>query len=345
MPIKGAGRRGRLADGPLIDVRQIHKVYEPAPRLMRVLLRSSLRSPVVALDGVSLEVHPGRVCAIIGPNGAGKSTLFRILTGLTTATSGEAFVAGLDVDTQSYEVRRHLGFAPAEHNSLLLRHSCMENLLFHGRLQGIPVQKLRKRIREVLELVGLVQVRDRLVVALSSGMRARLLLARAILHRPPVLILDEPTGMVDPIAAFEIMSIIQQLVVDEKLAALISSHRLDEVEALDNDVILLDAGKIVYRGEIASLRKIWEQPRIEIEFASEPDADQAASFFAGLDDVELVSAQGGILVLDTEVPLGTLLTRANGAWSKAHAIRETKMPLRDLMAIALDRGNQSNRDS
>jgi ABC-2 type transport system ATP-binding protein len=302
------------------------------------LLRSSVKSPVVALDKISLTVEPGRVCAVIGANGAGKSTLFRILTGLTTPTSGEAYVTGLSTTTESYEVRKRIGFAPAEHNGLLLRHTCIENLVFHGRLQGMSNRLLKRRIREVLELVGLTRARDRLAVALSSGMRARLMLARAVLHRPPVLILDEPTGMVDPIAALEIMGVVQQLVVDEQLGALISSHRLDEVEALNDDVVLLDEGKMVYRGDVPSLRRIWEEPRIEIEFVEQSRADEAARHFESVAGVTVHSTEGATLTLSSAKPLGALLSDANGLWAEANAIRQSKLPMRDLIATVLDKG-------
>lgn len=337
---KGASRRDQSV--PAIEARELSKVYEPSPPIMKLLLRSSVRSPVVALDRVSLTVQPGRVCAVIGPNGAGKSTLFRILTGLTTPSSGEAFVTGLSTTSQSYEVRKRIGFAPAEHNGLLLRNTCIENLVFHGRLQGMPKRVLQKRIREVLELVGLTRARDRLAVALSSGMRARLLLARAILHRPPVLILDEPTGLVDPIAALEIMGVVQRLVADEQLGALISSHRLDEVEALDDDVILLDEGKMVYRGDVPALRRVWEEPRVEIEFGDQALAEQAARHFRTVEGVEVHDTAEATLVLSTELPLGTLLSKSNGALAEAHSIRQSKIPLRDLMASVLEKGRSDS---
>ncbi|HEU4895281.1 MAG TPA: ATP-binding cassette domain-containing protein, partial [Acidimicrobiia bacterium] len=115
---------------------------------MRLILRTSTKEPVVALDDVSFEVQPGELLAILGPNGAGKSTLFRIITGLTTPTTGTASVLGLDTTTKSSDVRRLIGFMPAENRTLLLRHSCRENLAFHGRLQGIPEKRLKGQIDE-----------------------------------------------------------------------------------------------------------------------------------------------------------------------------------------------------
>ena len=107
---------------PLIDIRNVTKVYEPLPAYMRFLLRTQVSEPVLALDGLSLALEPGEVCVVVGPNGAGKSTLFRILTGLITPTSGEALIDGLNVTRDSTRVRQKIGFAPAEERTLLMRH-------------------------------------------------------------------------------------------------------------------------------------------------------------------------------------------------------------------------------
>ena len=238
---------------PIVAIDRLGKVYEPFSGAMRLLLRSSVKEPVVALDDVSLEVYPGEIMAILGPNGAGKSTLFRVLTGLTTPTTGRATIMGRDATRDSAKVRRLIGFMPAQNRTLLLRHSCRENLAFHGRLQGIPEAKLHDRIDETLETVGLYEARDRIGFALSSGMLARLMLARAILHEPTVLILDEPTSAVDPLGAFELISMIQHIATERNLAVLISSHRLDEVEMLNDQVVLLNRGRVVYSGRLPSV--------------------------------------------------------------------------------------------
>src|SRR5688572_5631524 len=114
-------------DPPLVEVRGVGKTYLPSPPMMRVLLRSAIREPVVALNDVTFEVQAGKICAIVGPNGAGKSTLFRVLTGLTTPTTGSAAVCGFDVTTQSFNVRRTIGFHAADERMLLGRHSVREN--------------------------------------------------------------------------------------------------------------------------------------------------------------------------------------------------------------------------
>ena len=337
------GKHQRLSDsGPFIEVEQVGKVYQPSPPMMRLLLRSSIRSPVVALDDVTLSVQAGKICAVIGPNGAGKSSLFRILTGLTTPTTGSARVCGFDVTHQSFEVRKRVGFAPPGEQSLLLRNTCRENLLFHGQLQGIPGRALRRRVAKVLELVGLEDAADRVAVALSSGMKARLQLARAILHRPPVLLLDEPTSSVDPIGAFEILDVIERIVKEENSAALVSSHRMDETEALHDDVVLLDQGRVRYLGDLDGLRRLWEEPRLEIEFGSPSAARAAASLLATLDGVAVLARADKNVVLNTALEIGMLLSMTNGRLGEVRSVHRPRMPLRELLARVLaDDGRRS----
>lgn len=326
---------GRKDAKAAVEVRNISKTYLPSPPLMRVLLRSSILSPIVALNDVSLEVEFGTIQTIVGPNGAGKSTLFRILTGLTTATSGSASVCGFDVTNQSFRVRRLIGFHPADERTLLGRHSCEENLLFHGRLQGIPAGELRSRITDALELVGLRRHAKSLALSLSSGMKARLQLARALLHRPRVLILDEPTGALDPIAAYQLLEIIKQATSTHGIATLFSSHRLEEIEALPERVLLLNEGRVVYNGNLETLRGRYQEPRLELRFSSADEAKTAAPSLGSVRGVEIVSAQGEMLVLRTAVPMGELFRAADGALNGLVSIGKVRVPLRDFLAQLL----------
>jgi len=337
---KGRHRKAPATDA-LVVVDHVSKVYVPSPPWMRVLLRSSIRRPVVALEDFSLDVRPGQILAVVGPNGAGKSTLFRVLTGLTTPTSGRAYIAGLDVTQKSHEVRRLIGFAPADEKTLLLRNTCRENLVFHGQLQGIPKRRLMKRVNETLDFVGLGKAADRVGIALSSGMKARLQLARALLHRPQVLILDEPTSAVDPVAAYELLELIKQVVKDQNAAALISSHRLEEIEALHDDVVLLDEGLVKYRGDLDTLRSIWEEPRLEITFHAEAELVRAYHQLQRIPEVEVVGVEGTTLTLATSIGLGKLFAHANGELSGVQSIQELKLPLRELLAkILIDKADQ-----
>jgi len=330
-----------LPSDALVVTDRVSKVYVPSPPWMKVLLRSSIRFPVVALEDCSIDVKAGEILAVVGPNGAGKSTLFRVLTGLNTPTTGRAFVCGLDTTTKSHEVRRLIGFAPADDSSLLLRNTCRENLVFHGQLQGMPRKHLQKRVSETLDFVGLGPAADRVGIALSTGMKARLQLARALLHRPRVLILDEPTSSVDPIAAYELLELIKQAVTEQGSAALISSHRLEEIEALHNDVVLLDDGLIRYRGDLDSLRRIWDQPRMEIRFHADAECQRAAKVLDQMHDVDVVEVDGDVLTVATSIGLGKIFSQANGQLSGVQSIQEVRLPLRELLAkILIERAEQ-----
>ncbi|HVR80309.1 MAG TPA: ABC transporter ATP-binding protein [Acidimicrobiia bacterium] len=319
---------------PIVTIDQVRKVYEPYSRWMKLMLRTAVTEPVVALDGVSFDVYPGELRVILGPNGAGKSTLFRVLTGLTTPTSGTATVLGLDSAEDSTKVRKLVGFMPAENRTLLLRHSCRENLSFHGRLQAIPESKLADRVDETLELVGLYESRDRVGFALSTGMLARLMLARAILHTPSVLILDEPTGAVDPIGAYELLRLVQKIASENDLAVLISSHRLDEVEMLNDQVLLLNRGQTVYNGPLEAMMTSALRPKVEIVFgepAAAGKALQALQTLQRVADVEDVIVEGNTVVVGSTLSLAQIVTELDGQVDNVSSIGHTRPKLRDVL--------------
>jgi ABC-2 type transport system ATP-binding protein len=321
----------------VIVLSNLTKVYEPTPRWMRVLARTHIKSNVVALDGVDLTVRAGQICAIVGPNGAGKTTMFRILVGLTTASSGTGSVLGLDVGRDSEKVRQVVGWMPSEDRSLLMRATSRENLHLHGRLQGMSRRAMAERIPQVLATVDLTSHIDSVVAGLSAGMKARLRLARALLPGPRVLILDEPTGAVDPIAAHGLLNLITDLVKRERLAVLISSHRLEEIEALRSQALLLDKGRVKYFGDLDSLREEWERPQLELVFATPETAARAAVDLVarGMDiSVDGASVRCGLNARDGA---GEVLAALGDAIRDVRHVGEIPMPLRDLIAHAYRR--------
>lgn len=312
----------------------VYKVYQPAPRWLQLMVRTPIRKPVRALHGVSFEVSPGEICAVVGPNGAGKTTLFRILVGLTTPTRGYAKVLGFDAVSQSLQIRRRLGWLPTDDASLLQRLSCADNLRFHGRLKGLSGRRLEIAIQEALDLVGLRDVARTVVFTLSSGMKARLRLARAIMHKPQVLVLDEPTAAVDPVGAYGLLNLIVELVRQGDLAALISSHRLDEIEALHSHVVLLNRGQLLYDGDLDDLRRRIDRPHLELIFDSEQKLTEAGSYLAQLPTVEVIRTAGNEIHLAVRrgIPLGPVLAGLGSTLPDLVELRQVKVPLRDLLA-------------
>lgn len=303
---------------PLVAIRDLGLTYPVAPRWLRAFIRTSTPEPVTALRSVDLVVNPGDLVGIIGANGAGKTTLFRVLLGLVAPTVGEVRVLGADVADDSVAIRRRLGYLPSDVGSLFLRYTCVENLAFHGRLHGMHGSGLRSAITENLELVGLDHVRDRVAVALSTGMRYRLMLARALMHDPSLLILDEPTGPLDPVAAQRFVELIQGIVRERLIGALVSSHRLDDIEAMPDRVILLDEGRIVHDGSVAALRSLVSERVLELQFVSSAAARRArAALTVSFPDVSLGGAET-VVTVPTTGPVGAVLAGLGDPGSIVH---------------------------
>ncbi len=198
---------------------------------------------VEALKGVSLRVGSGELFAYLGPNGAGKTTTIRILTGLTRPSGGRAMVGGHDVEREPLKAKRHQGLVP-QHINLDAELTVEENLVIHGRLHGMAASDIRGRIDELLEYVGLEEKRASLVKRLSGGMKRRLMIARALLHRPGVLFLDEPTVGLDPAIRRRIWSLIKKIQQDG-VTVFLTTHYIEEAEFLADRVAFIDEGKIV----------------------------------------------------------------------------------------------------
>jgi ABC-2 type transport system ATP-binding protein len=201
---------------------------------------------VQALDGVSLEVEPGEVVALLGPNGAGKSTLIRILGTTVLPDSGGATVAGHDVVDDPVAARRSLGLMIGDERSHYWRISARRNLAFFAALAGIPRREAASRTATLLDAVGLRDAADRPVLGYSSGMRARLSLARALLADPPVLLLDEPTRNLDPLAAARFRKSASRLAAGTKrTGVLFATHDLHEAAEMSTRILVLSAGQVV----------------------------------------------------------------------------------------------------
>jgi ABC-2 type transport system ATP-binding protein len=317
-----------------ISIEGVTKVFAPAPGWLRLLVRSPITEEIHALDDVTFRVEPGEVCALVGPNGAGKTTLFRILVGLTTPSSGRALVLGHDVVSESLQIRRRVGWMPTSDQTLFQRHTCAENLRFHGRLHGLSGVDLEKAVDEALDLVDLMHAKNNAVLALSAGMKARLQLARALLHKPSLLILDEPTASVDPVASLAIINLIMSVVRERNLAAIVSSHRLDEIEALHSHVLLLHRGEVLFDGDLDDLRAKVDRTVWEMVFTSPEAASQISSTISSAKSVEAIEVDGASIqvTLNHGASVGPVLASLSSHLNELVTTREVHQPLRDVLA-------------
>jgi ABC-2 type transport system ATP-binding protein len=199
---------------------------------------------VTALFDVSLDVAPSEVLVLLGPNGAGKSTLLRILGTTIIADSGEVIVAGHSVTTAPAAVRRSIGFLLPEERTWYWRLTGRHNLEFFAALHGLRKKEGARRTQQLLEEVGLAEAADRPFAGYSTGMRLRLSLARALVAQPPVLLLDEPTRSLDPIATKHFRDLILEIAEHRNTAVLIATHDLHEAAALASRVLVLIDGRI-----------------------------------------------------------------------------------------------------
>jgi ABC-2 type transport system ATP-binding protein len=233
------------AAGQLV-VEKLEK-YFPVPQTgVRAFLNPFAPLTHAALLGVSFHIGAGEVACLIGANGSGKSTLIRIVATLLVPTSGRVSVAGHDVEREASQVRAQLGFHSATDGGFYSRLTSRENLNFFAAMNNLFDGEAADRIDELTQLMGMREFIDSQVRTLSTGQVHRLALARAMIHRPSVLLLDEPTRSLDPIAAGEFRRFLKSQLVDRYgTTVLFASHTLAEVEQLADRVILLDKGRLV----------------------------------------------------------------------------------------------------
>ncbi len=210
----------------MIDVQHVSKHY----------------GPVAALNDISFSIQKGEIVAFLGPNGAGKTTTMRILTGFMPPTSGTVYVAGFDCLETPWEVKKHIGYLP-ETPPLYLELTVREYLTFVGRIKRLPPEHVQERMETIIHQTGLAEVQKRVIGHLSRGYRQRVGLAQALLHNPPVLILDEPTTGLDPNQIIEIRELIKSLAGSHTI--ILSTHLLAEATAICKKVIIIHQGQIV----------------------------------------------------------------------------------------------------
>lgn len=259
--------------------------------------------PIRAVDGLTFQVYEGEVFGLLGPNGAGKTTTVRLLNGVLRPSGGQARVLGLDPVQDGCRLRQQTGVL-TETPSLYERLTARENLAIFGALYGIPEPDLSRRVDRMLEEFGLADRADDRVGEFSKGMKQRLALARALLHEPPLLFLDEPTAGLDPEAARQVTELIARMSHQEGRTVFLCTHNLNEAQHLCDRVAVMDRGRLLALGTLEELSRIlWPGLRAEIGLQA-PLADAAVAALRclpGVSDVRYGPLQLEVSVAGEEV--------------------------------------------
>jgi ABC-2 type transport system ATP-binding protein len=269
-----------------VEVQSLSKAFETkeGPMLRKVPKR------VVAVDQISFSVPKGEIFGLLGPNGAGKTTTIKMLCTLITPTSGDAFVNGFSIAKDQQRVRENLGVMLTGERTLYWKLTGRENLEYFAALYHLDPSYGKKRIQELLDLVGLKEREDMLVENYSTGMRIRLSFVKALLNDAPVLLFDEPTASLDPQSSRLIRDVIRRLR-DEGHAIIITTHNMEEADQLSDRVAIIDHGRIVRLGPPSELKeKVKENDIIEIEARNLSDQTaNALESFSEISQVALAS--------------------------------------------------------
>ncbi|HNR74605.1 MAG TPA: gliding motility-associated ABC transporter ATP-binding subunit GldA [Cyclobacteriaceae bacterium] len=239
-----------------------------------------------AVNNISFAVQPGEIVGFLGPNGAGKSTTMKISTGYMPPTSGQVLVNGMNVTTQSLQVRKIMGYLP-EHNPLYLDMYVHEYLHFVGKVFELSNRALKSRVGEIIALCGLEREQNKKIEQLSKGYRQRVGLAQALIHNPQVLVLDEPTTGLDPNQILEIRKLIKEISTNKTV--IFSTHIMQEVQAICNRVIVINQGQLVADAAVADLLKSQPQVQLIVEFDA-PIEEQKLAALAGVQQLVIISA-------------------------------------------------------
>lgn len=218
---------------------------------------------IIALNNLDLNVKSGVIFGFLGPNGAGKTTTLRILVGLSKATGGNAWVAGEEVALQSLKLKSNIGYLPEE-PAFYSWMTGREYLAFVGQIFGLSSDENRSRCDELLQLVDLMEAAHRKIGGYSRGMRQRLGIAQALVNRPEVLFLDEPTSSLDPLGRAEILGTLIRLK-ERATTVFLSSHILADVERVCDEVGIINKGKLIVQSQIDELQRRFARPVFEVE--------------------------------------------------------------------------------
>jgi ABC-2 type transport system ATP-binding protein len=251
----------------------LRKSFVKRRRLSRILVRPFERAErVEAVRGVDLAIRRGEIFGLLGPNGAGKTTLLKILSCLVLPDEGRALLDGIDTVHEN-AVKRRIGLVHTDERSFYWRLSGQDNMRFFARLYDVPGPRIEGRIVELLERVDMLEAADRPFADYSSGMKQRMAIARALLHDPPILLMDEPTRSLDPASALQLRRfVLHELKRRDGKTILVASHNLHEIESMADRVAILVKGKIRHVGTVGEIKRLGVSER---RFALELDPGDA----------------------------------------------------------------------
>lgn len=293
----------------------------------------------VVLNGVSFQVKEGEIFGYLGPNGAGKTTTMRIILGLLKPTAGKALVWGQNLG-ENEDLRKKVGVL-LEHDGLYERISAYENLDYYAQLYGVSNRE--KKIENLLEFVGLFDRKDDKVGKFSKGMKRKVALARAIIHDPDVLFLDEISAGLDPEAQKMLRDLILRLSGEERITIFLNSHDLDEVQRICSKIAILQRGEIKAYDTVENLRSQFTTPVVEIAFSDSREVEKALSLLSSLDYVsDCKQYNNGIAVTLAESERSSTLL--SSLMEKGIKVEEIKRVTKSLEDIYLEIVHQEERN-
>jgi len=290
---------------------------------------------VRAVNNLSLEVPSGIIFGFLGPNGAGKTTTIRLLLGLMEPTNGRAEVLGFDTGTQGSEVRTRSG-ALLEHTGVYEHLSAEDNLEFYGRAWHIPAVERQARIKELLTRIGLWERRKESAGKWSKGMKQKLALARAMLHRPSLVFLDEPTAGLDVMSATDVRADLESLVAHGGVTVFLTTHNMAEAERLCAQVAVIREGSLVALGDPDDLRARAGGPRVEIVVRG--FNEDALALLRARPEVTAVEVHGDHLTIELseETDAAPLVSLLVGAGVQVAEVRHGKASLEEVFVTLME---------
>ncbi|CEG28922.1 ABC transporter ATP-binding protein [Bacillus sp. B-jedd] len=265
-----------------------------------------------AVKGINFHIEEGRCVSLLGPNGAGKTTTLKMLSGLLEPTSGRIDFKG----EKAKDLREFIGYLP-QYPAFYNWMSGKEFLVFAGQLAKLNRKEAEKRSEELLERVGLTNAKKRKIGGYSGGMKQRLGLAQALIHRPKLLILDEPVSALDPLGRREVLDMMREI--KEETTILFSTHVLHDAEEISDDILIMHAGEIAISGSLESVMEETRQPIVQIEFESQvPDWLKSVATYSFVSEVNTQGNKTNIVLTDM----------VNGKQALLQEIVDKKLPIR-----------------